>query len=130
MNRSKQLLRYLLGVAFIAAGALHFIAPDVYVQIMPPFFTFPRFWVFLSGALELLGGVGLLLRRFQRASAYALALLMVAFFPVHVYMLVYPAEYSAVVGAAGIAPYLLFWRLALQFALIALFVWLAEDVGD
>lgn len=126
MNRSKQLLRYLLGVAFIAAGALHFIAPDVYVQIMPPFFVFPRFWVLLSGALELLGGLGLLLRRFQRVSAYGLALLMVAFFPVHVYMLLYPAE----VGAAGIAPYLLFWRLALQFALIALFVWLAEDVGD
>jgi uncharacterized membrane protein len=43
--------------------------------------------------------------------------------PVHLHMLLYPAD----VGAETISPYLLFWRLALQFVLIALFVWLAED---
>ena len=123
MKRSKQLLRYLLGVVFIVLGALHFALPEVYTRIMPPFFPLPLFWVLLSGGLELLGGVGLLLRRFRRGAAYGLALLMVAFFPVHIYMLLYPAE----VGAAAIAPSLLFWRLALQFVLVALFVWLAEE---
>ncbi len=123
MRRAKNVLRVLFGLVFIVAGILHFIAPDVYLRIMPPFFPLPLFWVLLSGGLELLGGVGLLLRRFRRRAAYGLALLMVAFFPVHVYMLFYPAE----VGAAAIAPSLLFWRLALQFVLVALFVWLAEE---
>lgn len=116
-------LAALFGVLLIGAGVLHFVRPAPYVTIMLPYFPAPLFWVLLSGALEVLGGAGLLLRRFRRRAAYALALLMVAFMPVHVHMLLYPAE----VGAAGVAPYLLFWRLALQFVLVALFVWLAEE---
>jgi len=119
----KPFLRAAVGVIFIAAGALHFVRPGFYVPIMPPYFPLPVFWVLLSGALEILGGVGLLLKRFRRPAAYGLALLMVAFMPVHLHMLFYPAD----VGAEMISPYLLFWRLALQFVLIALFVWLAED---
>lgn len=111
------------GVVFIVLGALHFVRPGFYVPIMPPYFAVPLFWVLLSGVLEILGGVGLLLEVWRRRAAYALALLMVAFFPVHVHMLVDPAS----VGVAEVAPVLLFWRLALQFVLITLFVWLAED---
>lgn len=116
-------LATVLGVVFVGAGVLHFVRPAPYVTIMPPYFSAPLFWVLLSGVLEVLGGAGLLWRRFRRRAAYALALLMVAFLPVHLHMLLYPAE----VGAAGVASYLLFWRLALQFVLIALFVWLAEE---
>ncbi len=118
----KPVLRIFLGVVFIVAGALHFVRPGMYVQIMPPGFAAPLFWVLLSGLLEILGGVGLFLRRFRRWAAYGLALLMIAFFPVHLNMLFDPAS----VGVQGLSAYLLFWRLALQFVLIALFVWLAE----
>lgn len=111
------------GVPLIGAGVLHFVRSAPYLAIMPPYFRAPLFWVLLSGAPEVLGGAGLMLRRFRRRAAYALALLMVTFMPVHVHMLLYPAE----VSAAGVAPYLLFWRLALQFVLIALFIWLAEE---
>ena len=116
-------LAAVLGVVFIGAGLLHFVRPAPYVTIMPPYFPAPLFWVLLSGMLEVLGGVGLLWRRLRRRTAYALALLLVAFLPVHLHMLLYPAE----VGVAGVAPYLLFWRLALQFVLVTLFVWLAEE---
>lgn len=119
----KSLLRIVVGPLFIAAGALHFARPGFYVPIMPPYFLLPLFWVLVSGVLEILGGAGLLLRRFRRRAAYGLALLMVAFMPVHLHMLFYPAD----VGAELIPPYLLFWRLAFQFVLIILFVWLAED---
>ena len=119
----KSSLRLFLGVIFVGAGALHLVRPGMYVPIMPPGFAAPLFWVLLSGVLEILGGIGLLLRRYRRWAAYGLALLMVAFFPVHLNMLFDPAS----VGAEGLSAYLLFWRLALQFVLIALFVWLAED---
>ncbi len=119
----KTAVRTGFGVVFIALGALHFVRPGVYIFVMPPYFAVPLFWVLLSGVCEILGGVGLLLKPWRRLAAYALALLMVAFFPVHVQMLIDPAS----VGVASIAPVLLFWRLALQFVLIAVFVWLAED---
>ena len=123
MYKPKAAVRTGFGVVFTLLGALHFVRPGVYVSVMPPYFTVPLFWVLLSGVLEILGGVGLLLQPWRRRAAYGLALLMVAFFPVHVQMLIDPAS----VGVAAVAPVLLFWRLALQFVLIAVFVWLAED---
>jgi uncharacterized membrane protein len=119
----KRTLRLLFGVIFVAAGVLHFIYPDYYARVMPPYFLLPLFWVLLSGVLEIAGGVGLFLKRFRRRAAQGLALLMVAFMPVHLHMLFYPAD----VGAEAIAPYLLFWRVALQFVFIAMFVWLAGE---
>lgn len=119
----KRILRIGFGVVFIVLSALHFVRPGFYTPIMPPYFPAPLFWVLLSGVLEILGGVGLLLRRWRRRAAYGLALLMVAFLPVHLHMLFYPAE----VGAEAIPPYLLLWRLAFQPVLILLFVWLAEE---
>lgn len=118
----KSTLRAGFGVVFIILGALHFVRPGFYVPIMPPYFPAPLFWVLLSGVLEILGGLGLLLKPWRRRAAYALALLMVAFLPVHLHMLVDPAS----VGVAEVAPVLLWWRLALQFVFITLFVWLAE----
>ncbi|CAA9559762.1 MAG: hypothetical protein AVDCRST_MAG86-681 [uncultured Truepera sp.] len=119
----KQPVRIVVGLLFIVLGALHFVRPGFYTPIMPPYFPAPLFWVLLSGVLEVLGGLGLPLRRFRRRAAYGLALLMVAFLPVHLHMLFCPAD----VGAEAIAPFLLFWRLAFQFVLIVMFVWLAED---
>ena len=118
----RTVVRIVTGVIFVLTGALHFVRPGFYVPIMPPWFAAPLFWVLLSGVLEILGGVGLFLRRYRRPAAYGLALLMVAFLPVHLQMLFDPAS----VGVQGLSAYLLFWRLALQFVLIAFFVWLAE----
>lgn len=116
-----RILATVIGVLFIVLGINHFVNPGFYTPIMPPYFPAPLFWVLLSGVLEIIGGVGLVLGRFRRPAAYGLALLMVAFFPVHIHMLFWPAE----VGATDISPYLLFWRFALQFVLVTLFVWLA-----
>ena len=119
----KQTVRIVVGLLFIVLGALHFVRPGFYTPIMPPYFPAPLFWVLLSGVLEILGGAGLLLKRFRRRAAYGLALLMVAFLPVHLHMLFYPAD----VGAEAIAPFLLLWRLAFKKVLIVLLVLLAGD---
>lgn len=116
-------LSFAVGILFIVLGVNHFVNPEFYTAIMPPYFPVPLFWVLLSGVLEMLGGLGLLLRPLRRRAAYALALLMVAFFPVHLHMLFWPAE----VGAADIPFSFLFWRFALQFVLVTFFVWLAEE---
>ena len=118
----KSTVRTGFGVVFIVLGTLHFVRPGFYVPIMPPYFAVPLFWVLLSGLCEILGGVGLLLRPYRRAAAYALALLMLAFMPVHVEMLIDPAS----VGVESVPPIVLFWRFALQFVLITVLVWLAE----
>lgn len=49
-----------LAVFFFGAGASHFANPDFFVGIMPPYLPAHLELVYLSGLLEILGGVALL----------------------------------------------------------------------
>ena len=80
----KDAARVLLALAFMIAASLHFIS-DVELQIIPPFLPWRRAALYITGALEFLGGVGLLIPRFQRAAAWGLVALLVAVFPANIY---------------------------------------------
>ncbi len=80
------LARGLLGLLFVAAGTLHFIVPAVYLRIMPPFLPWPLVLVYVSGAAEMMGGVGLFVPRVRRAAAGGLVALLIAVWPANVYM--------------------------------------------
>jgi len=47
-------------IFYVIAGALHFIKPARYLRIMPPYIPWHVAMVRLSGGLEILGGLGLL----------------------------------------------------------------------
>ena len=79
-------LRYGLALLFVGAGALHFMHPETYLRIMPPALPAPRLLVLLSGAAEVLGGLGLLLPATRRWATWGLLALLVAVFPANVYM--------------------------------------------
>ena len=51
--------RTILAILFIISGSLHFLAPQVYLKIMPPFLPVPLTLVQISGAAEIFGGLGL-----------------------------------------------------------------------
>ena len=76
------------GMVFVGAGALHFVAPGTYERIMPPYLPLHRGLVYLSGALEVLGGLGLLNERTRAAAGVGLILLLVAVLPANVQMLI------------------------------------------
>ena len=65
------LSRTLLGLVFVVAGLLHFIAPGTYERIMPPYLPLHRELVYLSGACEVAGGLGLFPRRTRAPPALA-----------------------------------------------------------
>ena len=47
----------LYGIAFLYIGIMHFINPMVFVDIVPPYFPNPIFWVYLTGVMEVaIGG--------------------------------------------------------------------------
>ncbi|MCW2928112.1 MAG: hypothetical protein JWM86_2080, partial [Thermoleophilia bacterium] len=73
-------LRALLAAAFVGAGALHFIRPDGFVNIVPEQLPNPELLVAISGVAEVLGGVGLLVPRTRVAAGWGLAALLVAVF--------------------------------------------------
>jgi uncharacterized membrane protein len=78
--------RVILGVSFIVAGCVHLIAPQVYLKIVPPYLPAHLAIVYISGAAEILGGLGLLFAPTRQAAAWGLVALLIAILPVNIYM--------------------------------------------
>jgi uncharacterized membrane protein len=104
--------RIILAIFFIAAGCMHFLIPQTYIKIMPPFLPAPRLIVQLSGVAEILGGLGLFLPSTRQAAAWGLVALLIAVFPAHIYMVVDHTRF------ASIPLWALWLRLPLQLPLI------------
>ena len=75
------ILLYVLAGLFIVAGLLHFISPTPFLKIMPRWVPFPTIANWLSGAIEVLAGVGLLFSATRSVSAWVLIALLIAVFP-------------------------------------------------
>jgi uncharacterized membrane protein len=76
-----------LAAMFILTGFAHF-APTLrrdLIAIVPPRLLAPGYLVTITGLLEMLGAVGLLLPATRFAAAVCLLLLMLAMFPANVY---------------------------------------------
>ena len=110
--------RTILAVFFVVAGTLHFLFPGPYLRMMPPFLPWPSALVWISGAAEIAGGIGLLLPRCRRFAAYGLVLLLIAVFPANIYIAVAHVRFSGLLGQSWFQ----WFRLPLQVPLI-LWVW-------
>jgi uncharacterized membrane protein len=86
MTRLKSASKYLLAIFMIGAGTMHFVNPDFYLKIMPPYLPLHRELVYLSGALEAALGLLLLVPRFTRLAAWGIIALLIAVFPANIYL--------------------------------------------
>ena len=93
---------------------MHFVIPESYMKIMPVLLPFHRELVLISGALEIAGGLGLLIERTRRFAAFALVALLFAVWPANVQMLLNAREHDA----SALYQALLWLRLPLQIPLI------------
>jgi uncharacterized membrane protein len=101
---------------FALGGIAHFAATDLEIRIVPPWIPGPRTIVYVTGACELLGALGLLLRPTRRAAGWGLFVLTIAVTPANVYMLQHAASF-------GVPYWLLLLRLPLQLVLLFLIAW-------
>ena len=108
------LSRYALALFFSVAGLLHFIFPAAYAAIMPPWLPAPLLLVYVSGACELAGGIGLLPARTRRLAGLGLIALSLAVLPANVQMLLN----ARAAGDPAWQQALLLARLPLQAALV------------
>lgn len=79
-------LRVLLAVFFVLAGANHFRRPELYLGIMPPYLPFPLGLIYLSGALEIAGGAGVLVPATRTVAGIVLIVTLVAVLPANLHM--------------------------------------------
>jgi uncharacterized membrane protein len=110
-------LRWALALMFLFTAAAHFgpQRPDL-VRMVPPVFAAPELLVTVTGVLQVLGALGLLIPRTAPGAAVGLALLMVALFPANVYA----AREAMTIGGRAVVP--LVPRALLQLIFIAALV--------
>jgi len=123
LPRLRRPLLYLMGSAFVVAGLLHFIVPELYVQIIPPFFPAPLALVYLSGIAEIAVGTGLLIPRTRRHAAWATVALLVAIFPANIYMATHGVVIEGMPGGGDPSELVRWGRLPLQGVLILWALW-------
>lgn len=116
-RRSRRWALLGLAVVFVAAGVNHFVMPEVYVRIMPPYLPAPKALVYLSGAFEILGGLGVLPRATRAAAGWGLVALLIAVFPANLHMALHPEQFASVPAWA------LYARLPFQLVLIGWAYW-------
>jgi uncharacterized membrane protein len=101
--------RLLLGALFVSAGVNHFVMPSAYRLIVPPSMKqHAKLLVQLSGAAEILGGVGVLVPPMRRSAGLGLLALLAAVFPANLYMARAPEDFPRIPRLA------LYARLPLQ----------------
>jgi uncharacterized membrane protein len=122
-SRPKKVLRWLLAALMSAVGVAHFAEPAPFVAIIPTWLPAPLLLVYVSGLFEILGGVGLLIPRVQRAAALGLVALFVAVFPANVNQALNHVSFDG-----GPPPPLaaLYARLPFQVLFIAWAYWLSR----
>lgn len=129
-QRLKKPLLYVMGPLYVVAGLLHFVVPDLYVQIVPPYLPAPLALVYLSGAAEIAVGLGVLYSPTRRYAAWGTALLLLAIFPANIYMATSGVVIEGMPGGGDPSGLVRWGRLPLQGVLIAWALWYAQPPAD
>lgn len=115
-------MRWLLGLAMVAAGILHFVMPEPFVAMMPGYLPWHLPLVLISGAFEILGGVGVLIPRTRTLAGWGLIALLLAVFPANLWM----ATQGVQIEGLPMSPAMAWARLPMQAVLIAWVWWVSR----
>ena len=101
-----------MGILYVLAGMNHFRKPKLYERITPPYIPAKSTVVLLSGLVEMILGFMVLTPDSQQWAAWGIILMLIAFLPVHFYML------QNKEAAMKLPRWVLIARIPLQFALM------------
>ena len=73
---------------YFLAGVNHFLHPEFYKKIMPPWLPWHYELIVVSGVSELLIGIFLIPIKTRKYAAWSLILLLVAVFPANIQMMI------------------------------------------
>jgi uncharacterized membrane protein len=117
-QRLELVSRALMSLVYVAGGIGHFVMPQFYLRIMPPWIPWHWWMVMISGVAEVALGVGLWIPPVRKLSAWGIIALLVAVFPANIHMALHPEQY----GPAAV----LYARLPIQLLLMWWAYWHAR----
>lgn len=83
----KKLSIILMSLLYVVAGLYHFVNPEFYVKIMPRYIPYHLFFVYTTGIIEIVLGILILIKKYQKKAAWLIVFMLIAFLPVHIQML-------------------------------------------
>ena len=108
-SQTKKLLLFAFSIFFVGAGLDQLVNPEFYLSIMPPVFPLHSEAVLISGVLEIVGGIAVLMPGLRRAAGWGIFVLLIAVYPANIYMALYPELFPSIHSG------FLYFRLPLQF---------------
>ncbi len=121
---ARAVLRWLLALAMMSVGVLHFVDPAPFVRIVPAQLPAAELLVYLSGVFEILLGGALLVPRARPWAGLGLAALYVAVFPANVNMAVNHLDLDP---AHPLPSWAAWARLPFQALFIAWALWVRKE---
>lgn len=108
--------RWFWTILLVVAGIAHFVKADFFLAYYPDYLPFPKAAVLGSAFVEWLLAALLWLPRYQRMAWLGIAVLMVCYLPVHIYLI---TDHANIAHPDLAVPLWLAWaRLPLQFVFI------------
>ena len=111
---SEMCIRDRSSIFYVIVGIKHFIDPEYFLSIVPPYLPCHLELVYISGLFEVLFGLLILLPNYRYYGAIGLILLLVAVFPANIYL----AQSKEAQDAIGATQQIATWRLPIQGVLI------------
>ncbi|MFL3022699.1 MAG: DoxX family protein [Cytophagales bacterium] len=110
----KSFLIIISSIFYVIVGIKHFIEPEYFLSIVPPYLPYHLELVYVSGLFEVLFGILILLPKYRYYGAIGLILLLIAVFPANIYL----AQNEIAQEAIGATQEIAIWRLPIQGILI------------
>ena len=110
----KSFLIIISSIFYVIVGIKHFIEPEYFLSIVPPYLPYHLELVYMSGLFEILFGLLILFPKYRYYGAIGLILLLVAVFPANIYL----AQSKEAQEAIGAKQEIATWRLPIQGVLI------------
>jgi uncharacterized membrane protein len=106
--------RLSLAFLFIFTGMSHFFMPAEMAQMLPSIMPFRVEIIYVTGVLEILGAIGLLIPKLARLASIALILFLIGVLPANIYSAITYVDF----GAHNLGPVYLLVRVPFQVFLI------------
>jgi len=118
----KLIITVILGFLMIHIGIHHFRNPQIYDDIVPTYLGFPRFWTLLSGIVEIILGIGLIIKFSRQITARFLIVFYLVVYLANLNMWVNDIPFSGN-NLSQIGHSI---RLLIQIILIIICIWISD----
>ncbi|MFL3000462.1 MAG: DoxX family protein [Cytophagales bacterium] len=119
---AKYILIIISSIFYVLVGIKHFIDPNFFLAIVPPYLPYHLELVYISGLFEILFGVMILFPKYRYWGSVGLIILLIAVFPANIYLFQSVEAQKAIGATQEIAT----WRLPVQGIFILVAYWIRK----